>query len=109
MMADATRKILYFVPYNQSLMPSPDSPPAAGWRECKLRVAAVARRVPSTLAIDFMRPSPITNVNDNYWDGMHYRIGIADRIAHDLAAADHGELSADYQLLGRNDALSAHR
>jgi hypothetical protein len=54
-----------------------------------------------------MRPSPVTSVDDNYWDGVHYRIGVADRIAHDLAAASHGEASQDYQLLGGNGPASA--
>ena len=97
---DATRKILFFVPYNQKMMPSPDSPGASVWRECKRRVAALAERLPNALAVDFMRPSPITDNDDNYWDGMHYRVAIADRIARDLAAADRGEASPDYVLLG---------
>jgi hypothetical protein len=48
-------------------------------------------------------------MDDNYWDGMHYRIGIADRIARDLAAADRGEASPDYVLLSANDLASALR
>jgi hypothetical protein len=97
--AAGTRKILFFVPYSRWLMPPADSPGMALWHECKQRAAALARRVPNALAVDFMRPSPITGVDDNYWDGMHYRIGIADRVALDLAAADRGEESADYALL----------
>jgi hypothetical protein len=65
--------------------------------------------VPNALAIDFMLPSPITSVDDHYWDGVHYRIGIADRIAHDLAAASRGEASPDYQLLGGTSHASAQR
>jgi hypothetical protein len=73
------------------------------WRECKRRVAALMTRVPNALAVDFMRPSPITNVDDNYWDGMHYRIAVADRIARDLAAAERGQTSLDYRSLGDRD------
>jgi hypothetical protein len=101
-LTETTRKLLFFVPYNQRLMPPADSPSALVWRECKRRVAALTTRVPNTLAVDFMRPSPITNVDDNYWDGMHYRIAVADRIARDLAAAERGEASPDYLLLGEN-------
>ena len=57
-----TRKILFFVPYNQKVLPPSDAPGAAAWRECKQRVAALAARVPNTLAVDFMRQSPITSV-----------------------------------------------
>ena len=107
--ADSTRKILLFVPYDDKVMPPSDSPGALAWRECKLRVAALAAHVPNTIAVDFMRPGPITSVDDNYWDGMHYRIAIADRIARDLAAADRGEASPDYVLLPTNDLASAVR
>jgi hypothetical protein len=105
----STRKILFFVPYDQKVMPPADSPGASAWRECKLRVTALAAHVPNAIAVDFMRPSPITTVDDNYWDGMHYRIGIADRIARDLAAADRGEASPDHVLLSTNDLASALR
>ncbi len=97
---ESTRKILFFVPYIQRLMPASGSAEGSIWRECKLRAAAMARRVANTLLIDFMRPSPITRVDGNYWDGAHYRIGIADQVARDLAAADRGEQSADYVILG---------
>jgi hypothetical protein len=59
----------------------------------------LATQIPNTLAVDFMLPSPITLADDNYWDALHYRVAIADRIAHDLATAEHGEASADYRLL----------
>jgi hypothetical protein len=55
--------------------------------------------VPDTLAVDFMLPSPITEADDNYWDALHYRAAVADRIAGDLAAANRGAQSADYRLL----------
>ncbi len=102
--AASTRKILFFVPYNHRVMPASDSPGASVWRECKLRAASLARHVPNALAVDFMRPSPITDADDNYWDGMHYRIAVADRIARDLAAANRGEASPDYLVLGGNAA-----
>jgi hypothetical protein len=104
-----TRKILFFVPYNQKVMPPADAPGAAAWRECKQRVAALAARVPNAIAVDFMRQSPITSVDDNYWDGMHYRIAIADRIARDLGAANRGEASPDYVLLANDGLASALR
>ena len=108
-LAPGTRKILFFVPYNLKLIPPSDSPGASVWRECKQRVAALATRVPNALAVDFMLPSPITSVDDNYWDGQHYRIAIADRIARDLAAAERGETSPDYLVLGGDGVDSALR
>src|SRR5262249_29672175 len=107
--AESTRRIVYFVPYNHTLVPPAGSPGMAIWDECKQRAARLARDLPNTLAVDFMWPSPITTVDDNYWDGQHYRIGVADRIAHDLAAADRGETSPDYRMLGGAGVASAWR
>ena len=90
-------------------MSAPGTPGALAWNECKRRVARLAARVPNTLAVDFMLPSPITVTDDNYWDALHYRVAIADRLAHDLAAADHGEASADYRVLSPEGTESARR
>jgi hypothetical protein len=108
-LAADTRKIMFFVPYNHALMPPPDSASDAVWRECKQRVAALARRLPNALAVDFMLPSPITANDDNYWDALHYRVGIADRLARDLAAAGRGDASADYRVLAAAGSESARR
>ncbi len=72
-------------------------------------MARLAAQVPNALAVDFMLPSPITDADDNYWDALHYRIAIADRIARDLAAADRGEASADYRVLSPEGMESARR
>ncbi len=108
-LSDVTRKVLFFVPYNHVLLSPPGSPVGLVWDECKLRVTRTAARVPNTLIVDFMRPSAITDVDDNYWDGLHYRVAIADRIARDLLAADRGEVSADYQVLSATSGDSGGR
>ena len=95
----ATRKVLFFVPYNHRLLPEPASPGASVWDECRRRVVREASHAPNTLVVDFMRISPITREDSNYWDGVHYRIGIADRLAADLASAARGGASDDYQVL----------
>ena len=53
------------------------------------------------MVADFMRLSPITTDDDNYWDARHYRVGIAERVARDLAAASLRKTSpvGDYALL----------
>jgi hypothetical protein len=98
-LSPVTRKLLFFVPYNYRLLSAPGSDGAAVWDECKRRVANLAQIVPNVMVVDFMRPSPITTVDDNYWDPLHYRIGVADRIVRDLVAADRGETSPDYRLM----------
>lgn len=94
-----THRILFFTPYNHRLLAPPGSAAAVVWNECKRRVAGMARDLPHTEVVDFMLPSPITNNDGNYWDGLHYRVAVADRLARDLEAAARGETSADYRLL----------
>lgn len=95
-----TRKIVYFVPYNHVLLPKSGNI-AADYAECKRRVTTLAANVPGLIVVDFMRLSLITIDDDNFWDARHYRVGIAERLARDLAAASRGEMSAegDYALL----------
>jgi hypothetical protein len=99
MLPATSRKMLFFVPYNHRLLSPPGSASAMIWDECKRRVALLAREMDNTMVVDFMLPSPITGSDDNYWDPLHYRVAVADRLARDLAAADRGEPSADYRLL----------
>ena len=83
------------------MLSPPGSPGAAAWDECKRRVAPLAARTPNTLAVDFMLPSPITDVGRQLLGLVCITVfAIADRIAHDLAAADRGEASPDYRVLG---------
>ena len=100
--------ILFFVPYNRVRLPPPGHPAAALWAECKRRAVALARGLGSrdagrgrgrVLVVDFLRHSPITDEDMGYWDAQHYRVGVADRLARDLAAASRGEASADYEVL----------
>jgi hypothetical protein len=93
-----TTKLLFFVPYNHVLLPQ-RGPAAAAWGECKRRVADLATDLAGAVVVDFMIPSPITSADNNYWDGLHYRVGIADRLAQDLALAARGDSSRDYQIL----------
>ncbi len=94
-----TRKILFFVPYNHRLLSPAGTEGAEVWNECKRRVAALAETIPGTAVVDFMRPSPITDTDTNYWDPLHYRTGVADRLVHDMAVILAGQPSADGRLL----------
>jgi hypothetical protein len=94
-----TRKMLFFTPYHVRLLSAPGSDGAAVWDECKRRVAALGRTIPNVTVVDFMLPTPITTVDQNYWDPLHYRTGVGDRLAQDLVAAGRGEARADYRLL----------
>ena len=59
-----------------------------------------AERARHTTVVDFnCWPSPITSDVANYWDPVHYREPVADRIAAGLAAAANGAPTRDASLL----------
>jgi hypothetical protein len=95
----ATRKILFFTPAQLAFQGAPGSDYAATFASCKQQVAAIAASIPGTLVVDFLIPSPITADVSNYWDPVHYRLPIADRIMADLAAAAAGHATADDLIL----------
>jgi len=99
-----TRKVLFFVPYHKVLLNPDGTEGAEVWNECKRRVAALAETTPNSVAVDFMRPSPITENDDNYWDSLHFTVAVADRLARGLAAANAGQASDDFVVLGRSPA-----
>jgi hypothetical protein len=59
-----------------------------GWweKECKARIAEIARQRGVPL-IDFRIPSDITRRDENYWDPLHYRVPVADRLVGEIARA----------------------
>jgi hypothetical protein len=44
--------------------------------------------------VDYAHGSAVTEVDQNYWDPLHFRLPIARRVEADLAAASHGEALA---------------
>ena len=86
----STRKILFFTPGHISLQGTPGSDYAAMLDACRTQVNDVAAGVANTSVLDFAIPSPITDDIGNFWDPVHYRQPIADRIAADLAASTAG-------------------
>jgi hypothetical protein len=96
----STLRLLFFVPYHVGIQPASDDLDAStAWSECRTRVLRIADETQHTVVVDFMRATPITLADDNYWDSLHTRVGIADRVARDLAAAARGETSEDYLIL----------
>lgn len=83
----ATRKVLIFVPYHVHLQPPAGTAAAAQWAACKRRMVALAAGVENAHVIDFMIESDITRRDENYWDGLHYRVEIAERLSALIARA----------------------
>ena len=83
-------KLVYFVPYHRSGQPLPGSPAAQQWAQCKADVAAIVAAAQHARLVDFMIPSSVTLRDDNYWDPLHYRIGVATWLTRSLRAAMDG-------------------
>ncbi len=81
-----TLKMVFFVPYHVGQQGQPGSAVAARLAACKRAVVDIATAAPGTTVTDFMIPSEVTRNRDNYWDPLHYRLPIAHRLMHDLAA-----------------------
>ncbi len=94
-----TRKLVFFTPAQLGHQGAPSSAFAATMAACKAQAAAMLAGVPNATVVDFLRPSPITTDIANYWDPVHYRLPIADRIAADLAAALDGRAGPDDAVL----------
>ncbi len=90
-----TRRILAYMPVHIAAQPVPGSRDAATVDVCKARIDAVARRHGAQV-VDFAIHSPVTREDSNYWDPLHYRLPIADRITAGLKrAAETGQNDPD--------------
>jgi hypothetical protein len=78
--------VFVYVPAHISAQPTPGSAKAARREECTARIAAIARRQGIPF-IDFNLNSEITARDANWWDPLHYRLPIADRIVNDIEQA----------------------
>jgi hypothetical protein len=97
------KKYLLLPPVHIRMLPEPGSLREAQEAECKERIAAIARRRGATL-IDWRIASPIASDDTHFWDPIHYRAPIADRLIDDLGQIVHeGRESPDgsYRILVR--------
>ena len=81
-----SRKSLVFPPVHVTAQPQPGSFMALEEAECKARVAAIGGRYKAPV-IDFRLASDITSRDENFWDPLHYRVAIAQRVARGIAQA----------------------
>jgi hypothetical protein len=79
-------KVLAFMPVHVAAQAWPGTRDAAVEAECKARIAAIGR-ARGAKVIDWRIASPITTNDENYWDGLHYRLPIAQRVARELIGA----------------------
>lgn len=79
------RRIVVHMPVHIAALPAPGSRGALVLDECKRRIGAIAASYGATF-IDFAIPSEITTKDENYWDPLHYRLPIAQRIIDGVAS-----------------------
>jgi hypothetical protein len=76
--------LLVFMPVHVAAQPRAGTEAAAREAECKRKIARIAADA-GWPALDFRIPSEITTNDSNYWDGLHYRVAIARRVARGIA------------------------
>lgn len=84
-----TRVMFVFVPAHIVALPVPGSKDARRLEVCKQRVASIAERIGAPV-IDFRFPSALTERDENFWDNLHYRTGIARLITDALRDSQTG-------------------
>jgi hypothetical protein len=81
-----TQVTLSFMPVHVNRQPVPGTQEAAVDAECKARIAMLGRQYGAAV-VDFRIRSAVTADDSNYWDPLHYRVGIASRIVAALREA----------------------
>jgi hypothetical protein len=97
-------KILSYMPVHVAAQPAPGSRQEQAEIECKRQIAAIAAHR-HAVVVDWRIASPITEDDANYWDALHYRLPLAQRIARETAdAVLNGSPSLDgaYQIVVRS-------
>ncbi len=79
-----TAVTLFFPPISAEQQGIPGSRTEARWSACKAAVARIAAE--RARVVDLLRRNPITLSRGNYWDPLHYRTAVAQRVAAALAA-----------------------
>ena len=82
----SSRSVLAFMPVHVAAQPWPSTANASIEVECKDRIDDIARRR-RAIVVDWRIASPITREDRNYWDSLHYRLPIAQRLAGEIVDA----------------------
>jgi len=84
-----TRVILMLVPYHVVAYASEARWPR--YHFCKEALVGAARTLANAVVVDFMFPNATTRDYRQYWDGLHYRVSVAQRVVDALRRAERGE------------------
>lgn len=78
-----TRLILVMPPSHVAAFPREGSVAGQRYGACKAAIAALAKRRGATM-VDYAHHSPVTTQDANYWDALHFRLPIAQRVEAEL-------------------------
>lgn len=85
----STGIMLVLPPSHVAAFPRQNSPGWYRYAACKAAIEGVARRHGATL-VDYAHRSPVTTQDANYWDSLHFRLPIAQRVEAELAGVAKG-------------------
>ncbi len=96
-----TRKLLFFPPITAEQQGTPGSELARRWARCKTDILRVVDGKPNTSVVDFMIPDAITRDRSEYWDPLHYRVDVANRMMLAFGRVLSGDVQTSpyYQIL----------
>lgn len=80
-------KILYLPPISDEQLGPKGSLDAAKWASCRTAATRIAETTPNAVLVDFAYPNSVTSTRSSFWDPVHYRAPIADRVMQALAHA----------------------
>lgn len=81
-----TRMTFLFVPTHSVNIAASGSRAAAEYAECRRRIVAIAGSRNASV-VDFRFRSALTDVDENFWDPLHYRLPVAKAIASAILGA----------------------
>lgn len=86
----STRLMLVMPPSHVAAFPREGSVAGQRYAACKAGIAAAARRYGATM-VDYAHASPVTTQDANYWDNLHFRLPIAQRVEEELVGVAKGD------------------
>jgi hypothetical protein len=84
-----TRIMLVLPPSHVAAFPQPHETGGQRYAACKSRIAALAHQRGSVL-VDYAHASPLTSDDTHYWDALHFRLPVAERVEKELSAIGKG-------------------
>lgn len=79
-----TRVMLVLPPSHVTAFPQPGSVAGQRYAACKQAIATMAK-MRDAVVVDYAHASPVTSEDSHYWDTLHFRLPVAQRVEQELA------------------------